>query len=407
MKHLTLYELHQIIQRVFYLNFEENLWVEAEISESREHSGHIYLTLIEKSTSGQILAKASCSLWRNRATQLRKSLGSLFAQVVKTGNKVRILCSVEFHPQYGYSLQVQDFDPVYTEGFLHLEKKKTIERLQKEGLYDLNKSRELPLVIKRIAVVSSSTAAGFQDFIHQLTGNIHEYQFSWELFPSAMQGSKVESQFQEAMETIEIRRDEFDVIVVVRGGGASVDLSDFDSYEVAASVARSSLPVLAGIGHERDVSVTGMVAYAQVKTPTAAAEVIIDHNGQYETDILQIFTSIRETVHHRIHLEGQSLQQLELSTRHSIISRADSERFDIEKKIHSMTNLIAVLLNTEKLSIQQLQLWIIENNPIRIMQRGYAMVFQDQKRIKDLRNIDKDQPIDLIMDQQNITINEK
>lgn len=407
MKHLTLFELHQIIQRVFYLNFEESIWIEAEISESRVHSGHVYITLVEKNANGQIVAKASCSLWRNKAVLLQRKLGGLFNQVVKTGNKVKMLCNVEFHPQYGYSLQVEDFDPAYTEGFLYLEKKKTISRLQSEDLFDKNKELQLPLVISRIAVVSSASAAGFQDFIHQLTANVHGYHFSWELFQSAMQGEKVESQFTMAMNAIQERQDEFDVIVVVRGGGASVDLSDFDAYEVAATVARSSLPVIAGIGHERDESVTGMVAFSQVKTPTAAAEVIIDHNLRFETDILQTYNSIRERTQYRLHTALQTLQHMQLSLQHNIQSRTDSEMFQLDKQIYAIKNQVTKRIHGENLTVQQLRLWIVENNPVQIMQRGYAMVYQKGNRLRNLRLLDIDLPVDLVMDSQKITINER
>ncbi|HLU93354.1 MAG TPA: exodeoxyribonuclease VII large subunit [Membranihabitans sp.] len=407
MKHLTLFELHQIIQRVFYLNFEESIWIEAEISESRVHSGHVYITLVEKNENGQIVAKASCSLWRNKAVLLQRKLGGLFNQVVKTGNKVKMLCNVEFHPQYGYSLQVEDFDPAYTEGFLYLEKKKTISRLQSEDLFDKNKELQLPLVISRIAVVSSASAAGFQDFIHQLTANIHGYHFNWELFQSAMQGEKVESQFTMAMNAIQERQDEFDVIVVVRGGGASVDLSDFDAYEVAATVARSSLPVIAGIGHERDESVTGMVAFSQVKTPTAAAEVIIDHNLRFETDILQTYNSIRERTQYRLHTALQTLQHMQLSLQHNIQSRTDSEMFQLDKQIYAIKNQVTKRIHGETLTVQQLRLWIVENNPVQIMQRGYAMVYQKGNRLRSLRLLDIDLPVDLVMDSQKITINER
>lgn len=407
MKHLTLFELHQFIQRVFYLNFEESVWVEAEISESRDHNGHIYMTLVEKNPAGQLLAKASCSLWRNKAAQLRRSLGPLFAQVVKVGNKVKMKCTVEFHPRYGYSLQVEDFDPAYTEGFLYLEKKKTIEKLRNAQLFDRNKNLVFPLVVKRIAVVSSATAAGYQDFIHQLTANAYGYHYDHELFPSAMQGDRVRDEFTLAFSSIERRSEEFDVIVVVRGGGSSVDLSDFDDYDVAAAVAQSSLPVLAGIGHERDISVTDMVSFACVKTPTAAAELLIENNLQYENEIKELYLSIRENIGRRINAANQELNYAAQSFQHRIKAGTEKERFQLEKHSYSIMQAVRHQLHEEQLSLQQLRIWVIENNPFHIMKRGYAMVFQDQQRIKDLREINITRPVRLLMDQQTITINEK
>lgn len=407
MKHLTLFELHQIIQRIFYLNFENNVWIEAEISEKRSHRGHVYMTLIEKDPVGQILAKASSALWKNKAAALQKKYGEIFDRVIKTGNKVKMLCQVEFHPQYGYSLQVQDFDPAYTEGYLFLEKKKTIERLRKEQLFEQNKYRELPLVVSRIAIISSASAAGYQDFIHQLTNNVHGYQFTWELFPSAMQGTKVTEQFPEALRLIEDRKGDFDAIIVVRGGGASIDLSDFDLYEVASAVARSSLPVIAGIGHERDESVTGMVAHTQVKTPTAAAEFLIDHNFQFETEVQQIYRSIRERAMQYVQSTRQNIQHTELSIRHQIQTRISNERYALDKQMSDVSNLATRSIHNEKMRVQEYQMWIVENNPFQIMQRGYAMVFQNQHRIRDLDHLEDNQPIELVMNHQKINVYEK
>ncbi len=407
MKHLTLFELHQFIQRVFYLNFEESVWIEAEIAEGREHNGHVYLTLVDKDPNGQIRAKASCSLWRNKVTQLRRTLGHLYPQVVKAGNKVKVKCSVEFHPRYGYSLHADDFDPAYTEGFLFLEKKKTIERLKKEGIFDLNKALSLPLVVNRIAVISSPTAAGYQDFMHQLTGNPYEYTYSTELFSSAMQGDKVQDQFVAALNHIIQRKEEFDVIVVVRGGGASIDLSDFDDYKVAAAIAQSPLPVLAGIGHERDTSVVDMVAFARVKTPTAAAEMLIDINFQYENNIREIHRKLQEIVTRKVQVLKQDLMYTRQTMTHLAKSHLRNEMFLLEKLRHSLYHVTNDVIQKELFFLHEMNIWITQNNPIHIMQKGYAMVYQKHYRIMNLNAIDKEQPVLLIMDQQNITINEK
>ncbi|HLT93815.1 MAG TPA: exodeoxyribonuclease VII large subunit [Membranihabitans sp.] len=407
MKHLTLFELHQIIQRVFYLNFEHSVWIEAEISESRMHNGHVYLTLIEKNPEGQIVAKASASLWRNKAAMLKNRYRTVFDQVIKSGNQVKMLCQVEFHPQYGYSLQVQDFDPAYTEGFLFLEKKKTIDRLRKEELLDRNKTLELPIVIQKIAIISSATAAGFQDFVHQLTHNIHGYKFSWELFPSAMQGNKVEDQFPQAISAVVQRKDEFDVIVVVRGRGASVDLSYFDLYPVAKAVAQSPLPVIAGIGHERDESVTGMVSYAQVKTPTAAAEMIVDHNLKYESEIQQQFQSLRERAVFKIQNTRLQIQQSGLTIQHRIQYYIRQEYYHLENQMTRIRNSAFTIIQAEKTAIGQQRIWILENNPYRIMDRGYALVFQNNHRIRNLDQIRRDEPFDLVMNHQKMTVHER
>lgn len=407
MQHYTLFELHQFIQRVFYLNFEESVWIEAEISESRSHNGHVYLTMIEKNEAGGLLAKASASIWRNQVIQLKRTLGSIFPQLIKAGNKVRFKGKVEFHPRYGYSIHIEDFDTAFTEGFLYLEKKRTIDKLKKEQLFDKNDSTTVPIVIQRIAVISSPTAAGYQDYMHQLTDNPFNYDFNITLFPSAMQGEKVRDQIPAALSAIEERKEEFDVIIIVRGGGSVVDLSDFDQYEVAAAIAHSSLPVIAGIGHERDLSVADMVARFRVKTPTAAAEFILIHNQKFENMIMESFRTIRDKINTQVHQARQKLEWFEQGMKHRIEVKLSNERQSLERLMKTISYSARLRVHREQLDLQKMKLQIVQNNPFHIMERGYAMVFQNNQRIKDLEQLDIKKPILLQMGQQNIIIHEK
>lgn len=403
----TLFELHQFIRRVFYLNFEEAVWIEAEISESREHNGHYYLSLIEKNESGGLVAKASASLWRNKAAGLKHKYAERFAKWLRVGNKVRIYCTVEFHPRYGYSLIVEDFDPDFTEGFLFAERKKTIARLEKEGLTDRNRELPLPSVIKRIAVISSPSAAGYQDFMHQLTGNSYGYWFHTDLFASPMQGDQVKTEFPKAMAAIREADITYDIIVIVRGGGAAIDLTDFDDYEVAASIALSPYPVIAGIGHERDSSVADMVSAFRVKTPTAAAEYILENNLNYELAINNEFSEITRLAADRLNRQRQELERWTAFADREIRLRLLEESQTLDRERREIRSLVQNFSHREQLDITRLLSFLSSQNPYEIMKKGYAMIFQDTERILDLSHIRQDQPVILVMNKDKLTINEK
>lgn len=402
----TLYELHQHIRRVFYLNFEDKVWIEAEIAESRLHNGHHYFTFVEKDEGGGLTAKASASLWRTAATRLNYKFGERFSPLIKAGNKVRALCQVEFHPRYGYSLIVHDFDPEYTEGFLYRERMKTITRLQAEDLMDLNRQIPLPMVIKKIAVISSPTAAGYQDFMHQLENNTRQYAFHTTLFPAPMQGDQVKNLFPGVMEAVGRRKDDFDILIIVRGGGGAIDLSDFDDYEVAAAIARSPLPVVSGIGHERDISVADMVSAFRVKTPTAAAEFVIRNNLEYELSVQDLFQKIATATRRYLHSAMQNLKATESHMDRLIHMYLKEEKISLDQRFFSIRELARRRIHLEQMIIREHASSIVTHNPYEMMKRGYAMVFQNEKRIKNLDDIELKRPVTLVMNEQKITINE-
>jgi len=402
----TLYDLHQYIRRIFYLNFEEKIWVEAEIAESRYHNGHFYFSFVEKNEDGELMAKASGALWRSKVPSLRYRLKDRFEMVTRTGNKVRIRCGVEFHPRYGYSLIVDEFDPAYTEGFLYQERIKTIARLREEGLLEKNHRHPLPTVIQRIAVISSRTAAGYQDFLHQLRDNPHGYQFDTRLFPCPMQGDQVRSRFPEVMEEVSAEADAYDLVIVVRGGGATIDLTDFDHYEVAAAIARAPLPVLSGIGHERDLSVADMVSAHRVKTPTAAAEFIIQHNLKYERSLEEIFQNIIRAGRDVIHHENRNIQTAGFQIYQNISRCLKEESRLTDRILYTIHEALLRNVHREQMEIHALSAPIMTHNPFEIMKRGYAMIFQQGKRITMLDDLQQEKPMTIVMNRQKIEINE-
>ena len=283
----SLYELNEHLKRVIALNFSDWVWVHCELAQVDCHKGHYYFQLIEKESEGEsIVAQSKAMLWHAQYQQLQSTHGSLLDEVLQLGHEVKLAVNIKFDERYGLSFEVIDIDLAYTLGALQLKKQATIQQLTAEGLLHRNKQQPCPLVIQRIAVLSSPQAAGYHDFINQLNQNPYGYAFDCTLIPISVQGNQVIATFQAAMQKLSANK--FDVAVVVRGGGGKLDLSAFDHYEVAAAIAQSPIPIFTGIGHDTDEAVADMVAHSALKTPTAVAAFLIDKAAAFESRILQI-----------------------------------------------------------------------------------------------------------------------
>ena len=278
---ISLYELNRCIAEVINTTFDDHYWVVAEISEIRTASnGHCYLELIEKSPrSNAIVARARATIWSNRWMLCRETFESVTGQRLAAGMKILVCVVVQMHEAYGFSLNIVDIDPSFTLGELALRRQEIIKRLNDEGIIDMNKEIDIPLLPQRIAIVSAQNAAGYGDFCHQLSNNDYGVCFYTHLFPAAMQGAATEKSIIAALDRIYRHQDLFDLVVIIRGGGGTADLNCFDSYDLAVNVANFPLPVIVGIGHERDNTILDMVAHTSVKTPTAAAAFLIDRLG--------------------------------------------------------------------------------------------------------------------------------
>ena len=275
--HLTLLELNTRIRNALQDIFPETVWVIAEISELKENrSGHCYLELIEKDgKSDEIRARMRATIWSYSYRMLKPYFESTTGQAFTHGIKVLLQVSVEFHPAYGLSLNIKDIDPAYTLGDLVRRRREIIRQLTAAGVIHLNKELTLPLVPQRIAVISSATAAGYQDFVNHLETNPHQFYFSHRLFEAYMQGAESVQSILKALDLIYREEENFDAVVIIRGGGATADLSSFDNLELAYAVAQFPLPVITGIGHEKDDTVIDLIAHTRLKTPTAVAEFFI------------------------------------------------------------------------------------------------------------------------------------
>lgn len=294
---ISLTELQLIIRDSLYLALPDFYWVVAEISELKEnYAGHCYLELIEKhSDEKNVSARAKGIIWNNRYRFLRSFFENITGESLREGLKILVKVKIEYHELYGLSLVITDIDPSFTVGEMTLKRQMIIKRLEEEGVFSMNKELDFPAVPQRIAVISSKNAAGYSDFINHLTGNPSGYIFYTSLTESAMQGSETEQGIISALDKIAMNSNLFDLVVIIRGGGSQTDLSWFDSYNIAYYITQFPLPVITGIGHDKDMSVTDMVAYKSLKTPTAVADFLVENMSLTENHLIEISTEIKES----------------------------------------------------------------------------------------------------------------
>jgi len=273
----TLFDLNKRIRNSIEQNFPDSYWVIAEISELKiNNSGHCYLELIEKdSNQDKIIARARATIWSYTFRMLKPYFETASGISLDKGIKILVKAKVTFHEQYGLSLNILDIDPGYTLGDMERKRQETLRQLEKDGVLEMNKQIPFPTAPQRIALISSETAAGYRDFMNQLLSNTYDFTYYVKLFPAIMQGDEAIPSLTKALDKIYLHENFFDIVVIIRGGGSKSDLSCFDSYDLAYHITQFPLPVLTGIGHEQDISVTDLAAHTKLKTPTAVAEFLI------------------------------------------------------------------------------------------------------------------------------------
>ena len=404
---LSLVELNQRIRMILEQAFPDTYWVRAEMSDVRENSasGHCYLEFIEKDPrSGQLLAKVRGAIWAKTFRLLKPYFEMETGQRFVSGLKVLVRVTVDFHELYGLSLTVVDIDPAYTLGDMARKRLEIIRQLQEEGVFELNKELPLPLLPRRIALISSPTAAGYEDFMNQLTHNRTGYPFYVKLFPALMQGERTEESVIAALDRIYAHQELFDVVALLRGGGATSDLNSFDSYLLAANCAQFPLPILTGIGHERDDTVVDLVAHTRLKTPTAVAEFLIARMDQAAQTVEELQQTMTQSASVRLLQEKQRLQSY--ATRFPALVGQRMERNRtllhqlgaklptmaqgfVERKRAMVDRLAMQLRNattthlTEKQRFLQLQEQFVRMaSPDYILRRGYSLTLREGKIIK-------------------------
>lgn len=307
---LTLFELNQVIKDSLQETFPATVWVVAEVSELKENrSGHCYLELVEKQEN-EIIARSRATIWSYTYRMLKPYFETTTGQLFSHGINILVQVTVEYHPAYGLSLNIKDIDPTYTVGDMALQRKEIMERLVNEGVLEMNRELQLPMVPQKIAVISSKTAAGYQDFINQLENNSHGFKFYTCLFEAFMQGQGAVSSIIDALERIFQYEDFFDAVAIIRGGGATADLSCFDNYELAFHITQFPLPVVTGIGHEKDETVIDLVANTRMKTPTAVAEFFINGVELFYERLLEKKTHIVRLTHEKVNKNQYLLERM-------------------------------------------------------------------------------------------------
>jgi exodeoxyribonuclease VII large subunit len=309
---IKLSELNGLVRKVVTDAFQDRIWVIGEISEMKiNRNGHCYLNLIEKDeATDTVVAQARATIWSYTFRMLRPYFETTTGQILIEGLKVLVNVSVEFHELYGYSLNIQDIDPTYTLGDMARRRRDIIARLTDEGVLDMNKEVEFPLAPQKIAVISSETAAGYRDFTDHLLNNPAGYIFYPKLFPAVMQGSQTEISIIEALDHIYEYEDLFDVVVIIRGGGSQIDLSCFDNYNLAYHITQFPLPVITGIGHEKDNTIVDLVAHTRLKTPTAVAEFLIGEVAGFDQQIEEAKEKFTDLVTERLEEANQKVERL-------------------------------------------------------------------------------------------------
>ena len=384
----SLSELGKCIKMTLKTAFAEPVWVRAEISEMHENvSGHCYLDLIEKADDTDVLvAKQKATIWAFTYRMLKPYFESETGATLRAGMKVLLLCEVDFHEVYGVSLNVRDIDPAFTVGEMAVRRAEIIRRLTDDGIVDMNKQQPLAPVPQRVAVISSATAAGYGDFCDQLRNNVFGYTFYTKLFPATMQGTQTEQSVVAALDKICDFIDNFDVVVIIRGGGATSDLVAFDNYNLALHCAQFPLPIISGIGHQRDESVVDLVAHTRVKTPTAAAEFLVARINDFEKNIDEMAQNVAFSAREVVHDELLRLQQriARLGVVQRVCVRHDAALQHLTMRLR---NAAKMAISSEEKRMALVEKSIEYADPATLLQRGFTLTTKHGKIVKSVCDV--------------------
>jgi len=409
---LTLYELNNLVSEVISSVMPDEYWVEAEISELRVVRGNCYMELVQKAEDTRTpVARASAKCWRTYWILVQSSFERVTGRQLCPGMKVMMRVHADFHEAYGFSWIVTDINPEYTLGDIARRRREIIARLKEEGVFDLQKELIIPLFAQRVAVISSDNAAGYDDFCNQLQNNEKGLAFSVKLYPAVMQGESTEDSVIEALDRIYKDEDKFDVVVIIRGGGATSDLSGFDTLSLAENVANFPLPIIVGIGHNRDESVLDLVANMSVKTPTAVAAFLIDRLAAVAARVDAAATSLSKYVTNRIEQEKSRIKYLSTVLPSLYAAVKSRENMRISRMSDSLYVAVRQIVASEKARLdlmpqrlsgawrqavtgeshrlQMLEQRVAASDPKRMLARGYTLTLHDGRAVTDLSSLKK------------------
>lgn len=403
-KTITLSQLQRQVKQTLTEQFALPVWVSAEISELKvNYAGHCYLELIEKGEEDAVpKAQARATIWRNRYPHVSSYFEAETGQPLTAGIRILAQVLVSYHELYGFSLQINDIDPAFTLGEMERQKNATIRRLQEEGVWEMNRQVELPAVVQRLAVVSSAKAAGFQDFINELKKS--RYAFQTTLFEAVMQGLSAEESIIDALGRVADRMEQFDAVVIVRGGGSQSDLSCFNAYRLSTHVAQFPLPVLTGIGHDKDQSVVDMVAASPHKTPTAVAAWLVERMANLEGWLEGAATQLHETTLRHLREAALSLERMSSELHRTTKETLLTEQLKLNHHALQLPDRVGDFLARQRMRLEQAEKLTESRSPRHILQLGFAIVRSEGRVLKTTLEVAEARSIEIELNDGTINL---
>lgn len=393
-------DLNQHIRETIADSYPEELWVRAEIASinPNKSSGHCYLELSDEGS------RMRAMIWKSTYTELSSRFERETGRQLEAGMQVQILVKVEFSVQYSMGLVIRDLDTAFSVGELAMRRARTLERLRNEGLLQENKNRIPGFPPFRIAMITSPTAAGYEDFRKHLLENPFRYNYSLHLFPAMMQGAEAIPSLLQAFENIRQAASDFDFAVIIRGGGSRQDLQVFDEYEVAAALAQCPVPVLSGIGHERDESICDVVAWNSFKTPTAVADYILSKSGEAELAVDQLVERMASTLHWAIRSQEQEVVQAVQKAALSLSRKIHQSSMQIQQEVNRIAQFVKDKLHRTELELKGTETALQAGNPMRILELGFARISQEGKRIRVKKEVIAEYPLKISLKDGDIIV---
>lgn len=411
-KHMTLFELNSLVSEVLENAMPRQYWVEAELSDVNERRGHLFAELIEKDEdSNTPVARASAKCWASTWYSLKRTFERVTGEQLRTGMKVLLKVYVQFHPAYGFSWIITDIDPTFTLGDLAKKRMEIIAQLKAEGIFDMQRQLSLPMFCQHIAVISSATAAGYGDFCNHLHNNPYGFFFKTTLFHAVMQGEQIESSVIDALNRIFDAHEEYDCVVIIRGGGATSDMSGFDTLDLAENVANFPLPIITGIGHDRDECILDMISFHRVKTPTAAADFLLSHldNTSRTIDNLadrMVRSVARYLETERVRMKGISskipilfsmvkanetnrIELLSKRIENALRQKTEQENHRMQMLQHTIEVAVRLAIEKERHRLSLLAQKGLSLDPEIILKRGYSITLSGGKVVTDASKVIK------------------
>lgn len=380
-QHHTLFELNKLVQQTLDKSLAPSYWVVAEIADLRvNQNGHCYLELVQKEDE-RVIAKSRATIWSYTYSNLSLWFEKMTNESLRSGLKVLCNVSVQYHEIYGLSFNIKDIDANYTLGERERKRQEVIQLLIEDGVFEMNKTIEIGPVFTSLAIISSPTAAGFEDFMNQLVNNSYGYEYQTRLFKATMQGEQAAESIINALHTINESSEHYDAVVIIRGGGSRIDLDCFDDYDLNSHICQFPIAILAGIGHERDESIVDLVANKSLKTPTAVAEWVIGKSLDYESSLVTKMISLTKLFNNQLSYEKNSLERLTSKLKNSTERQIQSKENWLDKAVLRMDNSTKQYLLTQFQNLSLMESRVEYLNPETVLKRGFTITTKGGKQI--------------------------